>query len=143
MTERNVRVGVGVILLNQDGDILLGRRCGDAPDTGGIYEPGSYTLPGGKQEFGETYEETAVREVAEETGIWLRKKDVSLFCIHDDIAEDRHFLTVTVKARAPYAKPVAMEPGKIDGWKFYRLSDIPAILYSPSAYAIDRYVRGL
>ena len=35
---------------------------------------GMFDLPGGKIEFGETPEQTLVREVAEETGLFKRKK---------------------------------------------------------------------
>ena len=54
-------VGVGVVVLGPDG-ILLVRR-GKPP------RQGSWGLPGGAQERGETVDEAAVREVAEETGL--------------------------------------------------------------------------
>lgn len=44
------------------GDVLLIRR-GKAPKIG------SWSLPGGAQELGETVEETVIREVREETGL--------------------------------------------------------------------------
>ena len=48
-----IRVGIGVLIL-QNGRLLLGHRVCSAADTGGIYEPDSWCLPGGKQEYGET-----------------------------------------------------------------------------------------
>ena len=43
-----IKVGIGVMIL--DGNrILLGHRTSGAKDTGGIYQPGSWALPGGKQ----------------------------------------------------------------------------------------------
>jgi len=54
-------VGIGVIVLKGD-SVLLVRR-GKPPNIG------SWTLPGGAQEVGETAEQAARRELLEETGV--------------------------------------------------------------------------
>ncbi|MGL4775402.1 MAG: nucleotide triphosphate diphosphatase NUDT15, partial [Aeromonas veronii] len=55
------RVGVGVILTNAQGQVLLGKRKGShAP---------YWSIPGGHLELGESFESAAIREVAEETGL--------------------------------------------------------------------------
>ncbi len=54
-------VGIGVVVLRGN-HVLLVRR-GKPPNMG------SWTLPGGAQELGETTEEAARRELAEETGV--------------------------------------------------------------------------
>jgi ADP-ribose pyrophosphatase YjhB (NUDIX family) len=54
-------VGIGIVVLRA-GAVLLVRR-GRAPNFG------SWTLPGGAQELGETAEAAARRELAEETGL--------------------------------------------------------------------------
>ena len=53
--------GVGVVVLK--GDHVLMIRRGHEP------RMGQWSIPGGKQELGETWRETAVREVLEETGV--------------------------------------------------------------------------
>ena len=66
-TERPVErpvVGVGVVVW-KDGQVLLIRR-GKSPMRG------RWSLPGGRQELGETVREAAVREVQEETGLEIR-----------------------------------------------------------------------
>lgn len=57
-------VGVGVVVW-KDGKVLLIRR-GKSPMRG------RWSLPGGRQELGETVREAAVREVREETGLEIR-----------------------------------------------------------------------
>ena len=57
-------VGVGVVVW-KDGEVLLIRR-GKSPMRG------RWSLPGGRQELGETVREAAVREVREETGLEIR-----------------------------------------------------------------------
>jgi ADP-ribose pyrophosphatase YjhB (NUDIX family) len=54
-------IGVGVILFDAGGRVLLVRR-GTPP------RQGEWSLPGGRQELGETVEQAARRELAEETG---------------------------------------------------------------------------
>ena len=58
-------VGVGVVVLrgsSEKTEVLLIRR-GRPP------KQGEWSIPGGRQEFGETVRETALREVLEETGV--------------------------------------------------------------------------
>ncbi|MFQ9073919.1 MAG: hypothetical protein ACLR43_15325 [Faecalibacillus faecis] len=51
--EKIIKVGIGVLLIKNN-QILLGHRVKDGVDTGGIYEPDTWCLPGGKQEYHET-----------------------------------------------------------------------------------------
>jgi len=55
-------LAVGAVVLRGDGAVLVVRR-GQAP------AKGSWTLPGGKVEPGESLERAVVREIAEETGL--------------------------------------------------------------------------
>ena len=124
-----VRVGVAVII--RDGNkILLGHRCKDKKDTGGIIGRNTWTLPGGKQEFDETIYDCAIRETKEECN--LDVKDVQILTACDDIDVDRHFVTITTIANVYSGDIKVMEPEKEDEWKWFDINDLPSNLYPPS-----------
>ena len=59
--QNNVRVGIAVFVF-KDGKFLMAQRHG-------AHGPGTWSVPGGHLEFGESFEETARREVKEETAL--------------------------------------------------------------------------
>ena len=133
-----IKIGIGVMLL--DGDkILLGHRATNKKDTGGIYETDCWTLPGGKQEYDETFFEGAKREVKEETNLDIDK--LELFGAADDIQPDRHYITMHVIAREFSGKLKVMEPGSEDEWRWFPLDKLPDNLYSPSEKFIKAYLE--
>lgn len=64
-----------VLVLNEDGKILSVSRRGASLE---------YGLPGGKVDSGELYVEAAVRELSEETGLYLTHHDVIMVHAGDD-----------------------------------------------------------
>ncbi|MBR0451278.1 MAG: GNAT family N-acetyltransferase [Oscillospiraceae bacterium] len=131
-----VRVGLAVLIL-KEGKVLLGHRSATRKDTGGIFEPDTWTVPGGKQEFGETMFEGAVREVREETGLEL--SDLRLFSASDDVQPDRHYVTLQFIACTESGEPKVMESDKEDDWRWFSLDDLPSNLYSPTRRFLDKY----
>lgn len=135
--ERQVRVGMAVLIL-REGKVLLGHRAAKRKDTGGIFEPDTWTVPGGKMEFGETMAEGAVREVREETGLEIR--NVRLFGASDDMQPDRHFVTLRFTAECPEGEPRVMEPEKEDDWRWFPLDALPRNLYTPTKRFLKSYL---
>ena len=133
-----IKIGIGVMLLD-DGKILLGRRATNKKDTGGIYETDCWALPGGKQEYDETFFEGAKREVKEETNLDIDK--LELFGVADDIQPDRHYITMHVIAREFSGKLKVMEPGSEDEWRWFSLDKLPDNLYSPAEKFIKAYLE--
>lgn len=133
-----IRVGIGVLIL-QNGRLLLGHRVRNAADTGGIYEPDSWCLPGGKQEYGETILEGAVRETKEETNLDIN--DLQVYSAVDDLQPGKHYVTIQVIARACSGTLCVMEPEKQDEWKWFPVDQLPKNIYTPSKKFIDAYFR--
>jgi ADP-ribose pyrophosphatase YjhB (NUDIX family) len=136
--EKTIKTGVGVMILN-DNQVLLGHRVNKAKDTGGIYEPDSWTFPGGKQEYTETVLETAMRETKEETNLEL--KELYVYTATDEFQPDRHFVTIGVISSSYEGELRVMEPEKINEWKWFDLNDLPENIYTPSKNMIDEYKK--
>jgi ADP-ribose pyrophosphatase YjhB (NUDIX family) len=136
--EKTIKTGVGVMILN-DNQVLLGHRVNKAKDTGGIYEPDSWTFPGGKQEYTETVLETAMRETKEETNLEL--KELYVYTATDEFQPDRHFVTIGVISSSYEGELKVMEPEKINEWKWFDLNDLPNNIYTPSKNMIDEYKK--
>ena len=134
-----IKVGIGVMIVN-DNQVLLGHRVNDGIDTGGIYEPDSWCLPGGKQEFSETIFEGAAREVKEETNLDI--SEMMVLGAMDDMQPHKHFVTIHVVAKSFEGTLKVMEPDKQDEWRWFPLNNLPEFIYSPSKKFIDAYLNG-
>ena len=136
----NIKIGLACIII-KDNKILLGHRSANRTDTGGIHEPDTWTLPGGKQEFDETIQECAVRETKEECN--LDVSDIKVLTTCDDIAPDKHFVTITTMANHHSGNPVVMEPTKEDEWKWFDIDNLPDNLYPPTINSLNYYKENI
>ncbi|MDX1738682.1 MAG: NUDIX domain-containing protein, partial [Alphaproteobacteria bacterium] len=75
-------IGVGVVVFWEQHVLLIQRA---RPP-----KAGSWSIPGGKQELGETLRAAAIREVMEETGLALKEHDLRLLDAVD-LIELPHF----------------------------------------------------
>lgn len=136
--DKFIKVGIGVMILD-DNKVLLGHRSKDKKDTGGIFEIDCWILPGGKQEYFETFFECAKREVKEETNLEIG--ELKLFGAADDIQPDRHYITLHIIAKKHSGELKVMEPTKEDRWEWFDLDKLPQNLYSPSKKFIEEYLK--
>ncbi len=137
---KKVGVGFGVMIL-KDSKILLGKRHDDPEKASSeLNGAGTWTMPGGKLNFGETFEEGAKREVLEETGIEVSEVDV--MCIHQDIIKTAHFVTIGLFAKVFTRSPRVMEPDEITKWEWFDLDNLPIPMYPPAQKVLDNYRQG-
>lgn len=105
-------VGHGVYVRNGN-RLLAGKRGGAS-----AFSSGRWCAPGGKLDFGETFEDSAKRETWEESGIVIT--NVRVMGVTNDIYPDegRHFVTIALVADYVSGTARVMEPGKMESWEW-------------------------
>ena len=139
MEKKKVGVGFGVMVL-KEGKVLLGQRHVDPEKADSeLRGEGTWTMPGGKLEFGESIEEGAIREVKEETNIDV--KQVAVIAVNNDMNEHAHFITIGTLATEFSGEPEVMEPDEITRWKWFPLDDLPEPMFFPSKKLARNYLE--
>ena len=138
--EKVARAGFGVILLRDD-EVLLGKRHDDPEKASSmLHGEGTWTLPGGKLDFGERLDEGAKREVYEETGIIVNSLEA--VSITDEIVHDAHFVTIGFISKDFEGDAKVMEPDEITEWKWFSLDNLPKPMFPPSEKALRNFMEG-
>jgi 8-oxo-dGTP diphosphatase len=119
VSERHRLITAAHVLFLRGDSVLLLRRA----NTG--YEDGSYSVPAGHVERGETVTQAAIREAFEETGAVLEPADVRhALVMHRRAEEDRIDFFVAVEEWS--GEPSNTEPGKCDELRWAPLDALPA-----------------
>ncbi len=129
------KVGVGVIIQNATKEILVGKRIGShAP---------FYSIPGGHLENGETFEEAAIKEVFEETGLII--KNPIVFGVTNNLRtyrlENKHFVSINLFVNEYEGTVTLKEPHKCEDWNWYLPSEIPQPHFDASEFAIECFLK--
>ena len=117
------RVGIGVFVFKNNKFIMGCRK--------GSHGEGTWSVPGGHLEFGETIIQGAKREVIEETGMVIA--DVNIAGITNDIFknESKHYITIWVTSNWKKGKPKINEPDKFLKVDWYSFRTLPKNLFLP------------
>ncbi|MEU5240932.1 bifunctional class I SAM-dependent methyltransferase/NUDIX hydrolase [Streptomyces lydicus] len=126
----NTVLGVGVIVHGPDG-VLLGR-----------HRHRTWELAGGTVEPGETFAETAVRELHEEAGLVADPEDAQVLGTLLDRVGGVVRLTVAVRITRWSGVPQQREEA-IGSWRFWPLSALPQPLFVPSAQCLTAWQPAL
>ena len=123
MSSRYVRVGVGVFVW-RDGKFIMGQRLGS-------HGANTWSVPGGHLEFGESWEDCAMREVQEETGMSV--KNVRLLTVTNDLFLDdnKHYITLWVECDWAQGEPTITEPDKWINQDWRNFQTLPKPLFEP------------
>src|SRR5579872_4088657 len=123
------RIGV-LVLLQQKGKILLGRRKG-------TLAPGTWGPPGGHLEYGETVEACAQRELLEETGLVAKQCRLGPWveCYFEGY---KHYVTLIVFVDEFEGEPQLLEPEKCEGWQWFAWDNLPHPLLDSLALYVQK-----
>lgn len=120
---KQAKVGVGVFVI-KDGAFLMGQRLN-------AHGAGTWSLPGGHLEYGESFEQTAAREVYEESG--LKVKNIRFGAVTNDYfdKEQKHYVTVWMLCDWHSSEPILKEPDKMIELAWRDFSMLPKPLFLP------------
>nr|WP_253308605.1 NUDIX hydrolase [Rickettsia endosymbiont of Ceutorhynchus assimilis] len=126
------RVGIGIIVFNSKNEILLGKRINSHGES-------SYAPAGGHLEFGETFEQCAIREVLEETNLIIENPE--FIAVTNDIfeKEQKHYVSIFLKAHCLNEDQLQnLEPHKVKSWQWFVLDNLPNNLFLPLKRLINK-----
>lgn len=137
MKDNRPLVGIGV-LIKKGGKILLMKR-GQKVSHG----RGEWALPGGHLEFGETFEESARREIKEEMGLKIGSlKFVGVFNVRDYLVQDqKHIVALIFATDWKGGQPQNLEPEKCEGMRWFGLDNLPKPLFKHTKKALVCYKK--
>ncbi len=125
-------VGINVLVV-RGGKLLLGKRKN-------VYGDGTWGLPGGHLERGESMLAAAARELKEETG--LKAQEISFVNLANNPRgnqENRHYIQLGFLAEGVAGEPQNLEPDRCEGWQWFDLKELPEPLFRGHAKLIEMY----
>lgn len=115
------RVGIGVIV-KKNSKVLLGLRKNS-------HGNGTWAFPGGHFEFGESFANTAIREVKEETGLIICSP-CFVNATNDFFADEgKHYVTLFLEADYKDGQLALLEPHKCLKWEWFKWDELPTPLF--------------
>ena len=135
-------VGLGVIILNELGEVLLILRNEDPNKAlSDMRLEGTWTLPAGKVKIGETLLEAAKRKVKSETN--LNVDNLEIISIADDINEFAHFVTIGLVARMCDGNVDLGDTQEHVDFNYFSLDNLPDNVCEPSLKIINNYKENI
>ncbi len=127
------KVGIGSIVRRGD-KILIGERTGN-------HGSGTWMIPGGHLEHGETFEECAIREAREESGL-TDLRAVGIVSLDNSIDYGKHYVSIGVLLESLTGEPTDPEPQKSKNWGWTDPRNLPEPFFLPSKRAIENWLSG-
>ena len=137
-----IGVGIGAVIVNKDRKIFLSQRGRNARN-----EKGRWECPGGGLEFGDTFENTIIREIKEEFGIDIKIVD-SLEPFNHLIPEEKqHWVALCFVCKVVKGEPKILEPNKCQAIGWFTLKEMGNMdLTIASRYRLkqikEKYLKG-
>jgi len=110
-------VGIGVVIKNDENKVLFGKRIGK--------HDCAWAIPGGHVDKGDSIEQTAIKEVKEETGLDI-KFDKVLGHTEDFYDDDKlQYISFYTLGIWQGGEPQLLEPEKCAEWRWFGKDELP------------------
>jgi 8-oxo-dGTP pyrophosphatase MutT (NUDIX family) len=134
-----VKAGVGVIIVDWEGKILLEKRS----------DNGMWGLPGGSIEPGESVHQTALREVEEETGLKVRitgllgvySEPRGRIVTYPDNGDVAHLVDIALTGEIVSGE-LTLSPESLD-LQFFAPGRLPREIVPPTLRPLQDFIQGL
>lgn len=128
------RIGVGIIIKNSEGKILIGKRIGLAA---------KYSILGGHIEIGETFEQAAIREAREEANLVIQNPKVIAVTNNLETYKEEgvHYMSVILFTKEFKGKPKIMEPNKCESLFWCDPTNLPQPHFDASRLGVACYLE--
>lgn len=135
MAQDTPNVGIGVIIENSEGKILVGKRKGS-------FAP-FYSIPGGKLGIGETFENAAIREIKEESNLIIKNPKVIAVVNQLETFKNEgiHYIAVVLHTKYFSGKLTLMEPEKCEEWLWCDPNKLPQPHFDGSTIGVQCYLE--
>jgi 8-oxo-dGTP diphosphatase len=120
---KQVRVGVGVFIFKDHKFLMLKRK--------GAHGSGSWSIPGGHMEFGESLADTAKREAKEETGLEVTNVRFGAYTNDFFAKENKHYITIWAVCDYLSGEEKITEPDKCTAQSWQTFDNLPLPLFVP------------
>jgi mutator protein MutT len=132
-----IGVGAGALVFNSEGKVLIAQRGHNANN-----EAGKWDFPGGTVEFGETIQDTLIRELMEELGLEIEIRELLDVVNHIIPEEKQHWVSASYLAIHKSGEAKILETDKCTDFEWVYIRDInPEILTKSSMSNYRRYVE--
>ena len=131
-----IGVGVGAIIIDNQGRLFLARRGNKAKNERGLWE-----FPGGSVELGETLAEALRREMREEFGIEIVVGELLDIVDHILKEEGQHWVSSTYICTIASGEPCIQEPEKSAEIGWFQTDEIPKELTQITRLNLTHYLQ--
>lgn len=136
-TQPLIMAGAGVMVFNDKQELLLQLRS-DTHDWG---------LPGGAMEIGENLEETAKRELLEETGLRANNLSFVKFLSGDHLYDkypngDQVYHVISLFKTTDVSGELQVNDGESEALRYFSLENLPTPLHKITQIMLEAYQKG-
>ncbi len=117
------KVGAAVFIMKDRKFLMLKRK--------GAHGEGTWGLPGGHLEFGESWEDGVRRETLEEVGVEIA--NIRFLAATNDVfeQEEKHYVTIFMVADLDSGEATLLEPDSADSLDWFTYETMPSNIFLP------------